>query len=68
MVDLGVSMLDDEDTSCESSKKPQSQEFTTSPSSSSECSRLLHDSDNANLGEKNNVYGGSSFEKITLDR
>ncbi|XP_011310534.1 S-phase kinase-associated protein 2 isoform X2 [Fopius arisanus] len=60
MVDLGVSMLDDE-TSCESLKRSQSQGCSVSPSS-------LVSSRHAAMDEKENLYRGTKYEKGKLER
>lgn len=67
LVDLGVSMLDD-DASSESLKKSSSQDGVISLSeSSSECSRQPTENGSTALDDKDKIYG-SSFEKIGLER
>ncbi|XP_015115202.1 S-phase kinase-associated protein 2 isoform X2 [Diachasma alloeum] len=66
MVDLGVSMLDDE-TSCDSMKRSQSQDCSVSPSSLVSA-RHAAMNENILMNEKENLYRGSKFEKGNLDR
>lgn len=66
LVDLGVSMLDD-DASSESFKKPSQDEATSSPDeSSSESSRQFPENGTTDLDDKNKIYKSSSFD--TIDR
>ncbi|XP_074109741.1 S-phase kinase-associated protein 2 isoform X1 [Cotesia typhae] len=66
LVDLGVSMLDD-DASSESFKKPSQDEATSSPDeSSSESSRQFPENGTTDLDDKNKIYKSSNFD--TIDR
>ncbi|XP_063991790.1 S-phase kinase-associated protein 2 isoform X2 [Diachasmimorpha longicaudata] len=66
MVDLGVSMLDDE-TSCDSVKRSQSQDRSVSPSSMVSGRHAAAD-DNILGDEKENIYRCSKFERGNLSR
>ncbi|XP_015603371.1 S-phase kinase-associated protein 2 isoform X2 [Cephus cinctus] len=65
--DMGVSMLQDEEVSCESLKKLQSQECTISPTSS-ESSRQLPSIDNGLFEGQDVIFRGSSCDTISIDR
>lgn len=66
MKEMGVSMLEDEESS-ESIKKLQSQECTISPISS-ESSRQLPDHENVDSEGQDPILRGTSFEAVKLER
>ncbi|XP_012270645.1 S-phase kinase-associated protein 2 isoform X2 [Orussus abietinus] len=65
--DMGVSMLEDEEVSCESLKKLQSQECTISPTSS-ESSRLMPPIENELHNNRDAIYRTSSFDTVRSEQ
>ncbi|CAK9796887.1 S-phase kinase-associated protein 2 [Anthophora plagiata] len=63
--DMGVSMLEDEASSCESIKKSQSLEHTVSPASSNngrQCEKIN------SFESQESIYRTCSFETVSMDR
>ncbi|XP_048505056.1 S-phase kinase-associated protein 2 isoform X2 [Athalia rosae] len=66
--DMGVSMLEDEEVSCESMKKLQSHECTISPTSSESSRKQAPEKEDIEFKSHTAIYRDTSFNNINLDR